>query len=200
MTEDETQAAEGLGRRVHGVGVHIYRRQEAPPDWILRVVRNQLLGVERSALVGLDAVVIRSSSELTRRERERFGRGYGKKGNNFQPLGAYYARSRKRSAYIELFWDNIAIRWPAIVYWFPFFRELAVAATLFHEIGHHLHQTRAEDRRDKEMVAEEWRRKLNGRYLRRRYWYLFPLLFPLGLLSKRLKTRAGRSNRKHATG
>ena len=53
---------------------------------------------------------------------------------------------------------------------------------LYHEIGHHIHAAHRPVYKGKEDVAEYWRRKLWVRFVRRRYWYLFPVLYVAGKL------------------
>jgi hypothetical protein len=52
-------------------------------------------------------------------------------------------------------------------------KTFVIGETLYHEIGHHIHQIEEPGyRSDKEAVADEWKEKLMGAFLRRRYWYL----------------------------
>jgi len=56
------------------------------------------------------------------------------------------------------------------------------ADVLYHEVGHHIHATRRPEYRDKEDVAEAWSAKLSRGFFQSRYWYLFPVVLPLGLV------------------
>ncbi|MCI0419435.1 MAG: hypothetical protein L0387_23195 [Acidobacteria bacterium] len=56
------------------------------------------------------------------------------------------------------------------------------ADTLFHEIGHHLDATIGAPAPSGEAAAEQWSNRLSARYLRKRYWYLVPLLKVFGAL------------------
>lgn len=58
----------------------------------------------------------------------------------------------------------------------PLTRRLIVAPILYHEIGHHIHSTKAPQHREPEDVADKWRDSLCSMYLRRRYWYMRPMM------------------------
>jgi len=49
---------------------------------------------------------------------------------------------------------------------------------LFHEIGHHIHRTVRPEHNEKEDVADKWAGKLNGNFVRKKYWYAIPVLIP----------------------
>jgi hypothetical protein len=51
-------------------------------------------------------------------------------------------------------------------------REMLVSDVLFHEIGHHIHAISHREYRERETVADEWRDRLQGRYLRSEYSWL----------------------------
>ena len=67
--------------------------------------------------------------------------------------------------------------------WGPFM----LSTVLYHEIGHHIHAVHRPVFEGKEKVAEEWSWKLSGQFIRSRYWYLLPILYPLALLRKLAK-------------
>jgi hypothetical protein len=57
-------------------------------------------------------------------------------------------------------------------------QDLLIGRTLYHEVGHHIHRTRHPEYKDREAVANEWRDRLMGCHMRRRYWYLrIPMFF-----------------------
>jgi hypothetical protein len=61
-------------------------------------------------------------------------------------------------------------------------RDFLLSETFFHEIGHHIHRFHKPEYEGKENVADKWSRKLSGKFIRDRYWYLFPLVVPVSLL------------------
>ena len=50
---------------------------------------------------------------------------------------------------------------------------------LYHEVGHHIHKSSEPEYREREDVADFWRKKLIGIYFRKQYWYLRPLTIVL---------------------
>ena len=72
--------------------------------------------------------------------------------------------------------DNILDGWPKVCLWIPLIRDMAIAYVVFHEIGHHVHSTRAPEHREKEDVADKWRDRLMRTCVKRKYWHLFPFL------------------------
>jgi len=66
---------------------------------------------------------------------------------------------------------------------------MAFGEVLFHEIGHHMHRTRAPEFKEREDVADSWEKRLSRVFFRKRYWYLMPvvyLLWPLFWLKNKL--------------
>jgi hypothetical protein len=63
-----------------------------------------------------------------------------------------------------------------------------VCRCLFHEIGHHTHFAIRPEYREKEDVADYWKRKLDGYFPRKRHWYLLPFAM-LRKLFKRIGKR-----------
>jgi hypothetical protein len=61
-------------------------------------------------------------------------------------------------------------------------RDFTLSEIFFHELGHHIHRVHKPEYEGKENVAEKWSRKLSGKFMRDRYWYLFPVALPISLL------------------
>ena len=57
-----------------------------------------------------------------------------------------------------------------------------MSETLFHELGHHIHRTQRPEYEGRENIAEKWSKKLSGKFIRERYWYLLPLAVPISLI------------------
>ncbi len=83
-------------------------------------------------------------------------------------------------AYIVLHVDSITKGWNGWYANWPIVCYLPANDVLYHEIGHHIDAAHRPVYQGKEDVAESWRRKLWARFVRRRYWYLFPALYVLG--------------------
>jgi len=58
----------------------------------------------------------------------------------------------------------------------PLLRNIVLAGTLFHEIGHHLDNTIGAPARGGEAAAEAWQGRLLRFYFRKQYWYLLPFV------------------------
>lgn len=141
-----------------------------PPVDFTRSVGRLLRSVPSKYLTGLDSVILRDSSGLTREERKKSGADSGK-----LPKGAYYRGSGSTPPRIHLFIDNMA-QWSKRPLQLPVMRDFIIAKTLFHELGHHI-QDRIEPRhKSHEAAAKEWARELTSSFLRDQYWYWVPLM------------------------
>lgn len=106
--------------------------------------------------------------------------------------GLYHPAWRGEPAWIELFVDTVVESTPRPLLRLPPWRDLEVASVLFHELGHHIHDTHDPEHREPEVVAEAWCVRLSRAYFRRRYWYLVPLvvaLRPFGAMAVRRAER-----------
>lgn len=147
----------------------------SPPFDVPSVVRRLLRTVPGQYLGGLKAIVLTNVSALPRRRRRRKSRS---RGRVVQPSGAagfYHREWKGEPAHIVLLVDQICSRWGRRWLRLGITRDSAIARTLFHEIGHHIHTVHAPEHREREDVADEWSEALSKRYLRRRYWYLVPV-------------------------
>jgi hypothetical protein len=61
---------------------------------------------------------------------------------------------------------------------------------LYHEIGHHIHAVHEPTYQQREDIANCWRRELWRQFLRKRYWYLFPVLKVFAYLMSPIIKRA----------
>ncbi len=59
----------------------------------------------------------------------------------------------------------------------PFFKNTVLANVLYHELGHHIHYTLRPEHRERENVADEWASRLGAHFVRKKYWYLRPLIY-----------------------
>lgn len=140
-------------------------------------------------LVGLDCVLMRNEESLSRRERRGKVWSRGRKVEKGKALGFYHhGGSRANQPFIELRVDKIVAGMGKGV-WFPFLRSVVLGYVLFHELGHHIHDTVRPEYDEKEDVADNWSRKLNANFLRKRYWYAIPLMVPAAKVYIFLKRR-----------
>jgi len=155
------------------------------PPVQLRVQVEQLLhAVPPKYLVGLKTVLLTNRSALTRDQRRQKVSGRKGKYALAEARGAYYRATKSSPAYVLLLVDNILSAWSSWLLRVPYFRYSVLSETLYHEIGHHIHAVHQPVYDGEENVAEGWQRKLNGIFIRRRYWYLRPILYPAGKLAR----------------
>ena len=78
----------------------------------------------------------------------------------------------------------------------PQFKTLLIADTLYHEIGHHIHELEQPGyRSNKEGIADEWKEKLLRSFIKRRYWYLAPIVIAFAPIVRPLLLRLDRSDK-----
>ena len=77
---------------------------------------------------------------------------------------------------VELRVDKIVRGLPAVPLRITFLRDLWFGHVLFHEVGHHIHNTIRPEYTEKEDVADKWANKLNVNFIRKKYWYALPFL------------------------
>lgn len=169
-------------------------RDFAPPAYFKLVVENLLRGVPQKYLAGLKTIVLANRAGLTRDKRRQKVWSRGRKIRLVDARGAYYKETKSSSATVWLYVDNIVNQRPNWPLRLPIVRYMVVGDVLYHEIGHHIHEVHRPVYAGKENVAEEWGRRLGRNFIRRRYWYLYPLLYligrVLGFFHKRAKRRA----------
>ncbi len=147
----------------------------SPPQHSLKTVRRLLDSVPQKYLTSLDAVVLTNQSGLPRRDRLGKVTSRGRRRPQRFTIGRYHPAHAGNKPWIELYVDKIE-RGIGRCGWLGFVREAVYAHVLFHELGHHIHYTRAPEHREKEDVANAWRRKLLKLYLQKHYWYLMPTM------------------------
>jgi len=154
-----------------------------PPSWVFKTAGRLLLSVPDKYVRGLDSVVLTNYSGQPRRHRIGTIASRKRKVAKSRILGLYHRACRGKSAWIELYVDNISTR-AEQGRWIPSRREFSLGQVLFHEIGHHIHATAAPEYAEKEDVADRWGRDLFANYYWHRYWYLKPVRRPLIRLLK----------------
>src|SRR6266581_6524008 len=152
-----------------------------PPFDAEKVIRRMLRIVPANYLWGLHSIVLTNVQALSRRERDRktWGRRRVALGDT---LGYYTPEWHGEPAHITILVDNLEKHWGRKWLRVGLVRDAELSKILFHELGHHIHKAHKPKYEDKEDVADKWSKKLRGRFLRRRYWYLVPILFPIGHL------------------
>jgi len=183
----------------HNVEIVEAYRTYSPPAWVRSTVDRILSGVPAGYLSGLRTVVLTDAGGLNYDRRRAKTRSRRKKLKISESRGLYHRKWNGEPAWIELFVDNI-VPWYGRMTWLRFIRDFAIGEVLAHEVGHHIHSTKAPEFREREDVADKWSRKLLVPYLMRRYWYFFPLVVVVyrawKLISEVLGLKRTRNNAK----
>lgn len=162
-----------------------------PPATFRQSVERLLKYVPQQYLLGIDAIWLTDSRTLNRARRRQRTRVRGRRVRLSESSGLYHAAWKGQPAWIELFADRMVEGHFGLQSRMRMARDLAVGETLFHEIGHHIHKTKYPQHEEPEEVADRWKGKLLGRFLRRRYWYLVPPVFILRPLWNLIERRWG---------
>jgi hypothetical protein len=173
------------------------------PAWVRNAIHRLVDGVSPDYLGGLAAVCLVNSGGFNRSRRREKTISRKRKVSVRDCLGLYHQAWHDRPATIELFVDNILEKKPipAILLRLDFFQDMILSGLLYHELGHHIHKTMAPEHKEREDVAETWKRRLRGSYLRRKYWYLTPIavsvnwMLTFGKRNKQQKDQNGERTR-----
>ena len=172
--------------------VENYRDFE-PPANFKRSLDELLDTVPERYLVGLKVIVLTNQTALSRDQRRQKAWSRNHKIRLADARGWYQRANRTSPANICLYVDNILRSEQPWIRRIPLLRYEALGTVLFHEIGHHIHAAHKPVFDGKENVAEDWSRKLFVRFLRLRYWYLMPLLYPAALVVRLVRSLGGKS-------
>lgn len=151
----------------------------SPPSWVRRSVERLIDGVPGKYVNGLHSVILTNIDGLNHSRRRQKTLSRKRKVAVRECRGLYHYKCQGKAATIELFVDKIIHRWPILVVKAPLFQDLLLTEVLYHELGHHIHSTRAPEHREREDVAEDWQKKLGRHYFRQRYKWLKPVGFIL---------------------
>ena len=170
------------------------RINEAYSDYVphinaTRVVRRLLQRVPENYTRGLDCVVLTNFAGQPRRNRVGKLTSRGRRLAKSRVRGLYHPQWGGRRPWIELYLDKIFQDVPKWALWIPPVRDLIVAEVLYHELGHHVHLFIRPEYREREDVADDWRNKFGGNFLRHQYWYLMPVFKVLRLFKPKTGNR-----------
>jgi len=140
--------------------VENYHEFEAPANF-KRMVRDLLKDVPKEYLTGLRTIVLTNQVALARDKRRQKIWSRRRKYRLAESRGLYYAATQSAPATVWLFVDNILSNQPSWICRAPLLGYDALAATLYHEIGHHIHAVCRPAHKEREDVADEWARKLD---------------------------------------
>jgi hypothetical protein len=148
----------------------------APPEFVRGSIERLLGSLSLEHVAGLESIVLTNSGAVGRGKTHRIrGRKYRR-----NTCGGFYHHATPRErAWIEIIVDTTVAPLPRALLLTSAVPDFLLAQTLYHEVGHHLDATVGSASRTGEAAAEDWRRRLTKIHMRRRYWYLFPLLVVL---------------------
>jgi hypothetical protein len=158
--------------------IPIYEQYEnyEPPFNVQRAVERMVGTVPRKHLTGLGSIILTNEDALTGKRARRMTWSRGKKVSAAKARGLYHPEWGSNPAWIELHVDSIFQKYPRYFLRLKLTRELELGSTFFHELGHHIHAQHRPEFKEKEDVADVWKGKLKNNYLRKRFWYLFPVV------------------------
>ena len=160
-------------------------RDYTPPLNVAKTVRLLLRSVPPKYLRGLDCVVLTNLSGQPRRNRVGKIIRRGRRVSRSHVAGLYHRQWQGNPPWIELYVDQILRSLPRWSSWIPLITTQLIAETLFHELGHHIHLFIRPEYREKEDVADDWKKKLHGNFIQKRYFYLIPLIRTINFLRRR---------------
>ena len=159
-------------------------RDYSPPPTFRRLVQELLKAVPPRYLVGLKTIILTNQAAGTRHQKRQKVWSRNRKIRLGDALGYYSAATRSSQATVVLHVDRILkgmrpweLRTVLLCY-------EPLATVLYHEIGHHIHAEHKPVYEGKENVAEDWNRKLSGRFYFQHYWYLKPLFYTFWFFSR----------------
>src|SRR3989338_1228999 len=159
----------------------------SPPLDLAASIQLLISYVPPQYLTGLKRITLTNSSGLSHEER-REKTWSGRKRVRVADALAFYQRGNPTSpARIELFVDNICNSWPTQLLRIPLLRHCVLANTLYHEIGHHIHEAVQPEHAEREAIADRWTRKLTTGFVKKRYWYLLPIAFVMTMVFRATK-------------
>lgn len=160
------------------------------PTVNLRTTVIQLLNnVPPTYLEGLGSVVLTSAAGLSSKRRREKTRSRHRKVRVRLCNGLYHRAWEGDPAWVELFIDNIFEGVPGWAMRVPVVRALFLESVLFHEIGHHIHQTKHRTHRGAESSADYWKRRLRRASLRNSHPLLWPFLRLIALAARPILER-----------
>ena len=156
----------------------------APPFDVSKTIQILLQYVSEKYLVGLRTIVLTNQKALSHDQRRRKLWSRGRKLSMDGVRGTYHQASKGAPAWITIFVDTTIASIPPGLLRIPLMRNTIFAEVLYHEIGHHIHKTCKPEFREREDVADDWKRRLGRQFVRSRYWYLTPGAFVYRLVTK----------------
>jgi hypothetical protein len=170
-------------------------RAFAMPSNVRTSVAELLAAVPPEFLTGLKRVVLTNSGALSGARKRGRSWSRGRKARHADVAGLYHAAWQGQAAWIEIFVDRTLDGPPRWLLRLRLVRNLLLAFTLFHELGHHIHEVQRPEHKEQEAAADEWRHRLSRDYVRREHPLAWFVLRPIAGLAIWWKQRSGPSRR-----
>jgi hypothetical protein len=184
------------------VEIHENYKDFSAPIWVRNSITRLVDGLPAQYLNGLHSITLTNIGGLNHRRRRQKTIWRKRKVSVMACRGLYYQTWQGKPAMIELFIDKIIYRWPSVVLKVEIFQDMLLAGVLYHELGHHIHKAHAPEHREREDVAEDWRKKLSRLYFHQKYNWLKPLGFILkplvALMLQMVRLIQGKKAKKHS--
>lgn len=145
-----------------------------PPIGAVRIAQLLLNSVPQEYHRELAEIVLTNSDALSRqRRREKV-----KSGSTMTNVrGVYYEARNGQSARIDIFIDKTLHSCPPLLLKLPIMQAFVLSEVLYHEIGHHIQFLHGRSSgRQQEKQAEQHERQLFDLFLKKHYWYAWPLI------------------------
>lgn len=124
---------------------------------------------------GLKTIVLTDTASLSRGGPHGKLKSRNKRVQQRDCRGMYMQKWKGEPAWIRLIVDNTLSGWNRFALRIPLLQDIAIGEVLYHEFGHHIHETKKPEFKEKEDVADRWSARLMVMYLRKQYWYLTPI-------------------------
>ena len=159
-----------------------------PPFDVTKVVQELLAPVPEKYTRGLKKVLLVDSGSLGR--RDRVGKVWSRKRKFAKQAVRGMYHPDRNAPWIEIRVDRTTEAWkgmPRWLFWLPLIRYIVIAEIFYHELGHHIHYTVRPEFREREDVAEVWRRKLSSNFIRAKYPHLFSVVLATKAIYAKLR-------------
>jgi len=170
-------------------------REYVPPSWLRHAVECLLSTVPPGYLLSLSKVVLTDSASIRKGKTQRIK---GQKYVARECRGFYLAATERWPASLTVVVDNVFRGTPSYALRIPVVREILLAGTLYHEIGHHLERTIGAPARAGEAAAEAWSKRLSRQHLWRRHRLASGLFWVVTPVTRIILRRYGSGKTKRA--
>jgi hypothetical protein len=149
-----------------------------PPRAALKAIKRFIHHTPEKYFAGLHSISLTNADALNRKLRRQKTKSRGKTVSLNNSSGWYVEKWNNEPAYIVLLIDKILDGYPLWALKINLIADVALSGTFFHELGHHVHKTRAPEHLEREDVADKWKRRLSRKFFWKKHWYFLVLIMP----------------------